>query len=109
MNPTMPEITFVVVMAALNVALFVWVHRGQAAATAGRMMRMMGRVGLDPAAVPGDAPACALIGAARRSCRHCRVEAMCDRWCAGEVEGDNAFCPNARLFRALAGGPRLVA
>ena len=31
----------------------------------------------------------------------CRSEDLCDGWLAGNVEGDNSFCPNARIFRVL--------
>jgi hypothetical protein len=104
MNPTMPEIVFAIVIVAVNIAFFVWFQRSRAAATAMRMMRMMTCVGLHAGiAARGDSRTRALMKATRRSCRRCRVEDMCDRWADGKVKGDNAFCPNARAFRALAG------
>jgi len=110
MNPTLLDIAFAALLLALNVALFAWVRQGLAEATARRMMRMMDRAGLHVATLARiDPPTRDLIVAARRSCRRCRTEAMCERWCAGEVEGDNGFCPNARAFRALAGDPRAAA
>jgi hypothetical protein len=34
----------------------------------------------------------------RARCRRCPVEDVCERWLAGELEGDNGFCPNANVF-----------
>ena len=38
----------------------------------------------------------------RDRCRHCASEDYCERWLEGEVQGENQFCPNARVFRLLA-------
>ncbi len=107
MNPTlleaMFEINVAIVMVAVTVVIFVWFQRSQAAASAMRMMRMMTRVGLDPgSATHGDPQTEAIMKEARRRCGRCMLEDFCDRWCAGKVKGDNAFCPNARIFRDLA-------
>ena len=107
MNPTlleaMFEINVAIVMVAVTVVIFVWFQRSQAAASAMRMMRMMTRVGLDRGFVThGDPQTKAIMKEVRRRCGRCRLEDFCDRWCAGKVKGDNAFCPNARIFRDLA-------
>ena len=106
MTPTlleaMFEINVAIVMVAVTVVIFVWFQRSQAAASAMRMMRMVTRVGLDPGiATHGDPRSTAIMKEARRRCARCRLEDFCDRWCAGKVEGGNAFCPNARIFRIL--------
>jgi len=111
MNPTLPEAMFeinvAIVMVAVTVVLFVWFQRSQAAASAMRMMRMTMRAGLDPGFVThGDQQTKAIMKEARRRCARCPVEDFCDRWCAGTVEGGNAFCPNTRILRDLAGTSR---
>jgi hypothetical protein len=89
-------------MVAVTVVIFVWFQRSQAAASAMRMMRMMTRVGLDPGfATHGDPQTEAIMKEVRRRCGRCRLEDFCDRWCAGQVKGGNAFCPNAWTFRIL--------
>ena len=107
MNPTlfeaMLEINVAIVMVAVTVAIFVWLQRSEAAASARRLMGMMTRVGLGPViAAPGDPRARAIMKATRRRCRRCPREDLCERWLAGEVEGGNTFCPNAQAFHILA-------
>ena len=111
MNPTlleaMFEINVAIVMVAVTVVMFVWFQRSQAAASAMRMMRMMTRVGLDPGFVThGDRQNKAIMKDVRRRCGRCMLEDFCDRWCAEQAKGGNAFCPNARIFRDLAGTSR---
>jgi len=108
MTPTlleaMFEINVAIVMVAVTFVIFVWFQRGRAAASARRTMRMMTRVGLEPGIVThGDPQTKAIMKDVRRRCARCRLEDYCDRWCAEKVEGRNAFCPNARIFRDLAG------
>ncbi len=107
MNPTLSEAMFeinvAIVMVAVTVVLFVWFQRSQAAASAIRRMRMMTHVGLEPGFVThGDPQTEAIMKEVRSRCGRCRLEDYCDRWCAGNVKGDNAFCPNARILRDLA-------
>ena len=65
-----------------------------------RLRAMLESVGLDPAiASNGDTEA--VMSAVRRRCRSCASEAVCERWLAGDEQGDNAFCPNSRLFAML--------
>jgi len=42
------------------------------------------------------------INEARRRCRTCKHEDLCDRWLAGKTEVGNSFCPNAPTFQVLA-------
>jgi hypothetical protein len=42
-----------------------------------------------------------ILQVARGRCSRCRSEGFCDRWLAGNGEGDNSFCPNAQIFRIL--------
>ena len=100
MNPTLFEIGVAIIMVAVSVALVVWFFRNLAAVSGRRMMHMLTRAGVDPeVARHGDAEA--IIQDVRSRCLRCRSEDLCDRWLAGKVEGDDSFCPNAQIFRAL--------
>jgi hypothetical protein len=97
------EIGVALVMVAVIVALIVWFARDLAANSERRMLRMLMRAGVDPdVAARGDKEA--IIEDIRSRCRKCRAEALCERWLAGRVEGENTFCPNAQLFGALTNG-----
>jgi hypothetical protein len=86
-----------VVIAALLVSLFL---KYKAGASERRMRAMMRRAGLDPEiARYGDHEA--IISAVRRQCRRCQSEDLCERWLAGEVSGENEFCPNRQIFSYL--------
>jgi len=103
------QITFVVIAVGVAVAGVVWLQGSEAGNAARRMTGMMTRVGLDPgtAGLAGQGPNA--LSEARRRCKRCPKGDLCDRWLAGEVEGGNAFCPNARTFRAFAGAGGLAA
>ena len=98
------QISVAIIMVAVAFASIVWLYTGEAAASARRMMGMMKRIGLDPGtATLGDPRTMAIRKEARRRCRRCPREDLCDRWLAGKVKGGNTFCPNAQTFRILAG------
>jgi len=64
------------------------------------MMGMMERFRLTGRV--GDPKLKATMKDARRRCKKCKHEDLCDRWLAGEGEWPNSFCPNAKTFQALA-------
>jgi hypothetical protein len=100
MGPT--EISVAIIMVGVAVAIIVWLLSSQATASTRRMMGMMTRFGLNPGTVTlGDTQTTVIIKEARRRCRRCPREGLCDRWLAGKVKGDNTFCPNAQTFRIL--------
>jgi len=100
MNPTLFEIGVAILMVAVSISLVAWFSRDMAAASGRRMMNMLAHAGVDPeVARHGDAEA--VMRDVRSRCRRCRSEDLCDRWLAGGVEGENGFCPNARIFRGL--------
>ncbi len=102
MGPTQISVAIILVGAAA--AVMMWLQASEAAASARRMMGMMTRVGLEPgSAGRGDPRTEAIRKEARRRCGRCPREDLCDRWVAGEVEGGNAFCPNAPTFGILSG------
>ncbi len=102
MGPT--QISVAIIMVGVAVAIIVWLQTSQAAASARRMMGMITHVGLDSGtATLVDPRTMAIRKEARRRCRRCPREDLCDRWLAGKVKGGNAFCPNGQTFRILAG------
>ena len=60
-----------------------------------RMYRMMAKVRVLPSS---DKRAGLDMQEVRARCRRCPAEDVCERWLAGEIEGDNGFCPNADVF-----------
>jgi len=89
-----------VMMVIMAVTLAIWFLQYKAALSEQRLQRMMTRTGL-PVDISTDEKTAAVIEAARRTCRKCRDESLCERWLDGEITGKNGFCPNAQLFRDL--------
>lgn len=82
-------------------AILIFAYRKFLAVNSERRLRaMLESVGLDPA-ITSNGDTEAVMSAVRRRCRSCASEALCERWLAGDEQGDNAFCPNARLFAML--------
>jgi hypothetical protein len=101
MNPTLFEIGVIIFMLAVSVAaLVVWFLRHAAASSEKRMMHMLTRASVDPE-FSGHDDIWAILHVARGRCSRCRCENLCDRWLAGNVGGDNSFCPNAQVLRIL--------
>lgn len=92
-------------MAVVGIAMAVWFERYRAAGSARRMTQMMRRCGLG-AGAGRDPQTEAVMRAVRRRCKRCAIEGVCERWLAGELTGNNAFCPNAATFRMLASRAR---
>jgi len=102
MDPTLFQIGVAIVMVAVIFTLLAWFLRYLRATSERRLMRMLKRAGVDPEiATQGDSEAI-IINNVRSRCRKCMSEDLCERWLAGEVEGENTFCPNARIFGLLA-------
>jgi len=98
------QISIAILMVGAAASLLVWLRSDMAAGSARRMTALMKRVGLDPG--PGTFAGmrtAAIKKVMLRRCRRCPREGLCERWLAGEVGGDNSFCPNARTFRILKG------
>lgn len=87
-------------MIAVAIGL-VLAYRAYLAANSERRMRaMLVSVGLDPElATNEEIPT--IMKEVRDRCRQCTSESVCDHWLEGEIPGDNAFCPNHRVFRIL--------
>lgn len=101
MGSTPNELLTALVMLLGVVALllfFLWYKRSN---TERRLRSMLERQGLDPRMVrQGDTKA--ILDAIRQRCSRCQTEAVCERWLAGDIEGDNDFCPNAQVIKSLA-------
>ncbi len=103
MDPTTSGVTIAIFMVLIAATLLLWFERSEAAATVTRMVRMMTRVGLNARIfTQGTARAKAIMKEARTRCGRCACEDRCELWVEGKVEGENTFCPNARIFRMLA-------
>lgn len=100
MNLTLLASGVVILIVVVSIALVVWFSRQAAAVSEKRMMQMLTRAGAHPELSRHD-DTWAVLQVARGRCSMCRSEDLCDGWLAGNVEGDNSFCPNARIFRVL--------
>ncbi len=100
MNATMFEFSAAIFMVAVCAALIVWFIKYMGSTSERRMVRMLKRVGLDPN-IANEGSTDVVVRGVRCRCRNCPSEDLCERWLAGEVEGENTFCPNALIFRIL--------
>ena len=94
------------VVLTLVIILFVVFQPSLSLASQRRMMGMMARYRLIGRF--GNKQLKATIKEARRRCKECKHEDLCDRWLAGEVASSNSFCPNAQTFEALASADERV-
>ncbi len=99
MNMTLSDMGTAILFVVIAAALIVWFRAKLVSGSLSRMRRMMTGVGLDPDNLASsDAGAGLNMQAVRTRCRICPAEDLCERWLAGEVAGDNGFCPNAKIF-----------
>jgi len=94
------EFVIAIILVGLTAVFVLWFLDYKSGSSRRRMMQMMQRAGLNPAIVDLDDTA-STIRNIRHQCRKCQSEDLCERWLAGEEEGDNAFCPNAEVFEEL--------
>ena len=100
METSLIQIIVAAAMLIVVVLLFLGLRSYQLRGSERRMSAMLESVGLDPAiATSGDMKT--IMGEVRQRCRHCQSEGLCERWLKGEETGDNAFCPNAKVFEVL--------
>lgn len=88
------------IMVALALLLFFAYRHYLAVNTERRMRSMLVSVGLDPE-LANNEEIPMIMDEVRDRCRQCSSESVCDRWLEGEVQGENQFCPNSRVFRIL--------
>ena len=100
MDITLTQTIAAIAMVGLGLALIIGYRAYLARNSERRMRSMIESVGLDPdIASRGDLET--IMGDARERCQACTAEDVCERWLRGEEEGDNAFCPNRRVFEIL--------
>lgn len=99
MNTTFSDIGTAILLVFAATALFVWFYNQLEAASSSRLRRMMAHYGLDPDKLANSDAGTGLdMHAVRSRCRRCPVENVCERWLAGQIAGDNVFCPIAKIF-----------
>ncbi len=99
MNMTLSDMGTAILFVVIAAALIVWFRAKLVSGSLSRMRRMMTSVGLDPDKLASSYAGAGLdMQAVRTRCRMCPAEDLCERWLAGEVAGDNGFCPNAKIF-----------
>jgi hypothetical protein len=100
MELSLIQVIAAIAMSGIVVAMFFGFRRYIAANSERRMLTMLESVGLDPEiATSGEVPT--IMKEVRQRCRSCATEAVCERWLQGNEEGDNTFCPNAKVFEVL--------
>jgi hypothetical protein len=99
MNSTLSDIGIAILLVVVATALIVWFCRTLEAASRSRLRRMMQSFGLNPdKLLTSDGGICLNMHEVRVRCRKCPAEDQCERWLAGEIDGDNDFCPNSKIF-----------
>lgn len=96
-----PTQVFAAIAMLVAAVVLVVVYRAYLARNSERRMRkMLESAGLDPAlASSGEIPT--IMKDVRQRCRSCSSEDVCERWLEGKEAGNNAFCPNAKVFDIL--------
>ena len=100
MDTTLGQFIAAIVMVGLGLALVIGYRAYLSRNSERRMLSMIDSLGLDKE-IATDAKFGTLMGEVRQRCRGCTAEDVCERWLRGDEEGDNAFCPNARVFEIL--------
>jgi len=100
MNMSLIQVISALAMVGATVALVLGYRRFLAINSDRRMRAMLVSAGLDPyLALSGETRT--LMNEARKRCRNCATEGVCERWLKGREEGDNSFCPNASVFDSI--------
>lgn len=94
------QVIAAIAMISIAAAMVFGFRRYLVANSERRMLTMIKSVGLDPEIVTSDEIP-AIMKEVRYRCRSCATEAVCERWLQGDEEGDNSFCPNAKVFEVL--------
>lgn len=101
MNMTTMEFLMALILVVVAFTLVTMFLKFKANSSERRMRQMIDRCGLDPEIVArGDKEM--IMREIRSRCSKCQAEDVCERWLAGEFQGENTFCPNAEVFRVLA-------
>ena len=99
MNTPLFDISIAILFVGVAAALVFWFRHKLRHDSESRMYRMMARLGVYPGRFERSGLSTGLeMNEVRTRCRRCPAEDTCERWLAGEIEGDNGFCPNAKIF-----------
>ena len=102
MNINVSDLQTAFILIIIAAALVWWFRSKLGATSRSRMYRMMARLGVDPSKLSdSDDNTATNMKAIRSRCRRCPSEDVCERWLAGEIEGDHGFCPNASVFDGI--------
>ena len=100
MESSMIQVLAGIAMFGITVAMIFGFRRYLVANSERRMLAMLESVGLDPEiATSGEIST--IMKEVRQRCRSCATESVCERWLQGNEDGDNDFCPNAKVFEIL--------
>ena len=106
MNMPPMQIAAAIAMVSATVTLTFAYRKYLATSSKRRMLTMLAAVGFVHELAPaGDSVI--LMKEARKRCRNCACEDLCERWLRGDRKSSNAFCPNSAVFEALARHSRL--
>ena len=100
MDVTLTQLIAAIVMVGLGLALVIGYRAYLNRNSERRMLSMIDSLGLDTD-IASNEELGTLMVEVRQRCRGCTAEDVCERWLRGDEEGDNAFCPNARVFEIL--------
>jgi hypothetical protein len=100
MDLTLTQLVAVFAMAFVTIALVVAYRHYLAANSERRMLSMLESIGLDPA-IASNSELESIMSDARKRCRSCTTEDVCERWLTCNEKDDNEFCPNSRAFDVL--------
>ena len=106
MNMLLMQIVAAIAMVSITVTLVFAYRKYLATNSKRRVVTMLAAVGFVHELVPsGDCVI--LMKEARKRCRSCACEDVCERWLRGDKKSSNAFCPNSAVFEELARYSRL--
>jgi hypothetical protein len=100
MNMSLFQIIAAIFMLGAAIALIAVFRKYKAAASERRMLGMLECAGLVPDIASGVDNE-SIMKEIRQRCSTCANEDVCERWLAGGNDGDNFFCPNAKVFDEL--------
>jgi len=100
MDITLTQVLAAIAMVGVGLALVFGYRFYLAQNSERRMLSMLDSLGLD-SGIASNEELSTIMGEVRERCQSCTTEDVCERWLKGEEEGDNAFCPNAKVFEIL--------
>ena len=100
MNPVWFDFGIAAILAAVAVTFVLGFQKWRASRSEWRMFSMLQRIGVDPSMVE-EIGMEASLQTARKRCKKCQAEDVCEQWLNGKFEGGYSFCPNSQVFRSM--------